>query len=263
MPREPFQRKSRVAVVSPALNAARFYPEWLRSIEAQEYDNLEVLLVDDGSGDGLFSLAQRRPPFLRYLSQNQRGPSAARNLAIRSTTADYVAFLDLDDRWARGHLTRLAAVLDHDPGAGIAQGLIRKFLADPAGELYYCSEAYRFVNLGAALFRRSVFDQCGLFDETLRFGEDFDLMIRCWEQGVRKTEIPEVSLLYHRHEGNMTNGKSTVDLGAVQVYKRRLDRMRAKLVDLAVVEARGVSFSDYIGRTVGPFDEGCRERVEL
>lgn len=263
MPSEPFQFRSRIAVVSPALNAAPFYPAWLRSIEAQEYDNLEVLLVDDGSSDGLFSLTQTAPAFLRYLSQDHRGPSAARNLAIRGSQADYIAFLDLDDRWARGHLIRLASALDNDPAAGIAQGLIRKFLASSTGELYYCSHPYRFVNLGAALFRRSVFDQCGLFDESLRFGEDFDLIIRCWEQGVRKIEVPEVSLLYHRHDGNMTNGKSTVDLGAVQVYKRRLDRMRTKRVDLSVVEARGISFPDYIGRTVGPFDEGSREPVEL
>ena len=61
----------------------------------------------------------------------------------------------------------------------------------------------------------------------------------------------------------MTNGKSVVDLGAVQVCKRRLDRMRSGLVDLAAVQARGIGFPDYIGRTVGPFDEGCREPVEL
>lgn len=268
MQHQPSLSGSRIAVVSPARDAAQFYPAWLRSIEAQEYGNLEVLLVDDGSTDraspsGLFSLTRTAPPFLRYLSQENRGPAAARNLAIRSCGAGYIAFLDLDDRWARGHLCRLAAVLDRDPEAGIAQGLIRKFLSGADGELYYCSEPYRFVNLGAALFRREVFDQCGLFDETLHFGEDFDLIVRCWEQGIRKIDVPSVSLLYHRHEGNMTNGKSIVDLGAVQVYKRRLERMRAQLVDLSVVETRGIGFPDYIGRTVGPFDEGCRELVEL
>lgn len=119
------------------------------------------------------------------------------------------------------------------------------------------------MNLGAALYRRTVFVQCGAFDASLRFGEDFDLIIRCWEQGILKLDLPDVSLLYHRHEGNMTNGQSIVDLGAVRVYKRRLDRARAGLVDPAVVLARGVSFPDYIGRTVGPFDEGVREPVVL
>lgn len=265
---QPCKSKSKIAVVSPALNASEFYQSWLLSIKAQDYENLEVILVDDGSGDGespssLFSLTRTAPAFLRYLRQDNRGPAAARNVAIRGSQADYFAFLDLDDLWARGTLNRLATVLDQHPEAGIAQGLIRKFLTGPDGELYYCSDPYRFVNLGAALFRREVFDQCGLFDESLRFGEDFDLIIRCWEQGIRKIEVPAVSLLYQRHDGNMTNGKSTVDLGAVQVYKRRLDRMRAQLVDPEIVKARAVSFPDYIGRTVGPFDEGIRELVEL
>lgn len=257
------KREDSITVVSPAHNAAHFCAGWLASIQSQEYDNLEVVLVDDGSDDFLSSRLASASECFRYIRQDHRGPAAARNLAIRSSHGSYIAFLDLDDRWTRGHLQRMIAALQSDPEAGIAQGLIRKFLSESDGTLSYCSEPYRFVNLGACLFRRDVFERYGLFDEGLRFGEDFDLIIRCWEQGVRKLEVSAVSLLYHRHDGNMTNGKTVVDLGAVQVYKRRLDRMRAGLFDLAAVQARGVSFSDYIGRTVGPFDEGCREPVEL
>ena len=262
-PIQDSDRNSLITVVAPAHNAAQFYAGWLHSIAAQQHQNLEVILVDDGSNDDLPSQLAGAPGWVRYLRQEQRGPGAARNLAIRSSRGAYIAFLDLDDRWERGHLQRLYAALQEDPEAGIAQGLIRKFLREPSGELSYCSESYRFVNLGASLFRREVFDRCGLFDEDLRFGEDFDLIIRCWEQGIRKIEVPAVSLLYYRHDGNMTNGKSLIDLGAVQVYKRRLDRMRGGLVDLAVVQARGIGFPDYIGRTAGPFDEGSREPLEL
>ena len=256
-------RKASITVVSPAHNAAHFYNGWLQSIEAQEYEDLEVILVDDGSEDGLLSQVSLAPDFLRCIRQDRRGPAGARNAAIRASRGDCIAFLDLDDRWARGHLDRLASALRDHPEAGIAQGLIRKFVSGPGGELSYCSEAYRFVNLGACLFRREVFDRCGLFDEDLRFAEDFDLIVRCWEQGIPKIEVPAVSLLYHRHGGNMTNGKNTVELGAVQVYKRRLDRIRAGSVDHSMVESRRVAFPDYIGRTAGPFDEGLREPVEL
>lgn len=257
------QANARVTVVSPAHNAAQFYAAWLESIRLQDYEPLEVILVDDGSSDELSSRLDSAPFPVRYLRQENLGPAAARNAAIRASTGEYIAFLDLDDRWARGHLQRLASALEEDASAGIAQGLIRKFLRAPDGALLYCSEPYRFVNLGASLFRREVFDRCGLFDEKLRFGEDFDLIIRCWEQGIRKIDVPAVSLLYHRHDGNMTNGKTTLELGAVQVYKRRLDRMRAGVVDLEALRLRGIGFPDYIGRTVGPFDEGCREPVEF
>lgn len=266
---QPLYAKSRssISVISPARNAAHHYRSWLQSIEEQWYENLEVILVDDGSDDyelptGLHSLAQSAPDFLRYVRLGGCGPAAARNEAIRQSHGAYIAFLDLDDLWAKGHLDCLSSALDEHPEAGIAQGLIRKFLTASNGERFYCSDAYRWVNLGAALYRREVFDQCGLFDASLRFGEDFDLIVRCWERGIPKIEVPAISLLYHRHEDNMTNGKSTVDLGAVQVYKRRIDRMRANLVDRSIVEQRRVSFSDYIGRTVGPYDEGSREPVD-
>jgi len=259
---------ARVTVIAPARNATPFYGAWLRSIEAQHYEQLEVILVDDGSDDyaspdGLFAISQMAPAFLRYMRLEGVGPAAARNAALRASSGEYVAFLDIDDLWAPGHLQRLVAVLEEDADAGIVQGQIRKFLTDEDGSLMYCSHPYNFVNLGSAVYRRQVFEECGLFDEELRFGEDFDHTVRCWERGVRKVVLPSVSLLYHRHDGNMTKGKNTVDLGAVRVYKRRIDRMRRGLIDPQIVEQRAVSFTDYLGTTVGPFDEGIRELVEL
>jgi glycosyltransferase involved in cell wall biosynthesis len=270
VPSQPLDGKpgTSITVVSPARNATRYYSSWLQSIEAQEYQKLEVILVDDGSDDyespsGLRAVAQTAPDFLRYVRLDGCGPAAARNSAIELSSGAYVAFLDLDDLWTRGHLGRLSSALDEHPDAGIAQGLIRNFITNPDGELYYCSEAYRFVNLGAALYRREVFDQCGLLDPSLQFGEDFDLFVRCWERGIRKIEVPAVSLLYHRHEDNLTKGKSIVDLGAVRIYKRRIDRLRANLVDASLVTEQGVSYASYLGRTVDRLPKTLGELVEL
>jgi glycosyltransferase involved in cell wall biosynthesis len=264
----PNDTMKRITVIAPARNATAFYLSWLRAIEVQKYERLEAILIDDGSKDydapdGLRALAEKAPPFVRYMRTEGVGPAEARNLAINASESEYLAFLDLDDLWAPGHLQRLVSVLEANPEAGIVQGQIRKIMTGDNGELLYCSNPYNFVNLGSAVYRRSVFEQAGLFDPTLRFGEDFDHIVRCWELGIIKIVLPDVSLLYHRHDGNMTNGKSTVDLGAVRVYKRRLDRMRQGLVDPALVAKRQVNFGDYLGTTVGPFDEGVRELVEL
>jgi hypothetical protein len=126
---------------------------------------------------------------------------------------------------------------------------------------FYCSAPYRFINLGAAVYRRCVFDQCGFFDEAMRFAEDFDFMTRCWENGVLKLNVDEVSLLYHRHTGNMTRGLSNVELGAVQVYKRRLERMRAGRVDPERARNLQIGFPQYIGCSIQPHDQGIREPI--
>jgi glycosyltransferase involved in cell wall biosynthesis len=249
-----------ISVIAPAFNATAFYDAWLASIQAQNYPNLEVVLVDDGSTDGLSERAQNGPAFLRYIRQDNRGPAAARNAGIAASTGELIAFLDLDDLWAPGHLSRLSKALEAQPDLQIAQGLIRNFLYDH-GRACYCSRPYRFINLGSAVFRRCVFDQCGVFEANMRFAEDFDFIIRCWEQGMRKQDIQELSLLYHRHENNMTHGKNVVEMGVVAIYKRRIDRLRAGKIKPAAPGDLEVRYWDYIGASVWPFDEGIREPI--
>jgi len=249
---------SRISIVSPAFNAAAFYDAWIGTIQAQEYPNLEVVLVDDGSTDNLEERARSGPSFLRYMRQENLGPAAARNAGIAAATGDLIAFLDLDDLWDPGHLHRLSQALAESPGSHIAQGLIRNYVREE-GCGYYCSESYRFINLGSAVFRRCVFEACGHFEETMRFAEDFDFMIRCWERGMRKWDVNEVSLLYHRHDANMTLRKNVIEMGGVLIYKRHLERLRAgKIKPLFPVE---VAFQAFIGRSLWPFDHGIREPV--
>jgi glycosyltransferase involved in cell wall biosynthesis len=250
---------SLISVIAPAFNAGAFYDAWLGSIQAQGYPNLEVVLVDDGSTDNLRELAQNGPSFLRYLRQDNRGPAAARNAGIAASSGELIAFLDMDDLWVPGHLNRLAAALDGEPDFQMAQGLIRNFLYVDS-RAFYCSLPYRFINVGSFVFRRRVFDECGGFEESMRYAEDFDLIVRCWEQGMRKREIEELSLLYHRHETNMTSGKNLVEMGMVAIYKRHLDRLRAGKVK-PMPELLEVGYSEYIGHSVWPFDEGIREPV--
>lgn len=251
-----------VSIVAPAFNAAAFFDSWIASIEAQQYPSLEVLLVDDGSTDNLAAKARTGPAWLQYIHQDNAGPSKARNRAIALSRAPYVAFLDLDDHWAPGHLHRCIAALEANPEAGIAQGLIRNVLT-AAGRLTYCSRPYRFLNLGAAIFRKSVFEQIGAFQEHMRYAEDFDLFTRCWEQGIEKLNLDSISLLYHRHDSNMTNGKSFVELGAIRVYKLHLDRVRAGKASANAGERLKIGFPQYIGQTIQPHDEGLREPVEF
>lgn len=255
MPAEPH-----ISVIAPAFNAASFYDAWIASILAQNYPDLEVVLVDDGSTDDLAERAQAGPGFLRYIRQQNRGPAAARNAGVSASTGELIAFLDLDDLWEPGHLKRAAAALATERHANVAQGLIRNFCYGRDGRPYYCSRAYRFINLGSAVFRRGVFDCCGALEEKMRFGEDFDFLIRCWEQGMVKHDIDELSLYYHRHEANMTHGKTPIEMGAVAIYKRHLDRLRSGRTE-AGGRCAGVDFAQYIGRNVFPFDEGIREPI--
>ena len=82
--------------------------------------------------------------------------------------------------------------------------------------------------IGSTLFRREAFYRVGPFDRTLRFGEDSDWHLRAGEAGLEATMIDDVTLLVRRHGKNMTWEKTQLELNAVTVVKRVLERRRAR-----------------------------------
>jgi len=231
-----------ISVVIPVRDGERFFAAAMDSILAQQYRNLEVLLVVDGSADGLAGNARQWAAFVRYIRQPQQGQAAARNRGVQQSKGELIAFLDVDDLWTPGHLTRLRRCLEKNPDASIAQGFMRQFWMAPNGS-QQSTAPYRMPYLGSCLFRRTVFDECGLFDEQMRYGEDYDFLFRCWEHDVVKVVVPEVSLLYRRHTRNMTRGRHIT--AHMIVLKRRIERIKAGLADPAA--PRRYVFQQYIG----------------
>ena len=219
---------SLISVVIPVHNGARFLAEAIASVLAQEYESLEVIVVDDGSTDDLKSAVAGLPVEVTYLHQSQQGPAAARNSGIRVARGDFVAFLDVDDLWTPGMLHELfGAIVAHecDVVAGwtqMAQYDESTGATTPVGSLEASFPYY----IGAGLYRRSVFDTVGMFDHELRYAEDIDWYARLHESGRSVHRLPVVTLVRRRHEGNMTHGKDVVGLGVVRAVKKSRDRRR-------------------------------------
>ena len=105
---------------------------------------------------------------------------------------------------------------------------------------------YRYINIGSGVWRRSVFERLGLFDETLRYCEDLDFFMRCWERDIQKALIDTLVLLYRRHEGNMTRGLQGADFGTVRAFRKRIERIDRGEYDPK--SPRRVSWPEYFGR---------------
>jgi len=112
----------RVSIVTPFLNAARFFEESIESVLAQTYRDWELLLVDDGSFDGSAAIAERyataHPDRIRYLahpSRTNQGASASRNLGARHARGEYLAYLDADDVYLPAKLQEQVPLLDAHP----------------------------------------------------------------------------------------------------------------------------------------------------
>lgn len=111
----------RVSVVVPAYNYGRYLREAIESIQAQDFEDLEILVVDNGSTDDTQAvLATIHEPRMRVLTlEVNQGLSVAFNLGIESARGEYVAYLDADDRWRPGKLRRQVELMDAEPGVGV------------------------------------------------------------------------------------------------------------------------------------------------
>ena len=232
-----------VSVIVPVYNSQQFVTEAIDSIMAQHHEEVEIVIVDDGSTDSTETVVRSVVAPIRYYKQENRGPSAARNVGIRHAEGDIIAFLDADDLWPPDKLHLQLSRLRDDPELDIVLGRVQY-----TGELNEVERNLKFekedqtvmnVNLGCGLFRREVFEKVGLFAEDLRHFEDHDWFLRAREAGVRMTILPETTLLYRRHEDSTTNVDG-VGKNMLPILKRSLDRRR-RMKDLRALP----KFFDY------------------
>ena len=100
----------RVSVVIPVFNAAHTIEQAIESVRAQTFSDHEIIAVDDGSTDGSIEILRRYDIAVKIVQQENRGPSAARNLGIANSTGEYVGFLDADDWWKPELLARMVRI---------------------------------------------------------------------------------------------------------------------------------------------------------
>lgn len=227
-----------VSVIIPVYNGEAFLAKAVESIQQQAYQPLEIIIIDDGSTDGTAKIAASFKDSVRYVYQPNSGPAAARNRGLRMARGSVIGFLDADDLWPENKLELQLACLFEAPPIEIVLGHIQYMRISAAKEgqprFEKFSEPAVFFNLGSALFRKSVFDKVGLFDETLHCGEDVDWFMCAREKSVSIFILKEVTLLYRMHHNNMIRNKLTRDYYFINALKKSLDRRRQQNNGLAI-----------------------------
>ncbi|RPJ72961.1 MAG: glycosyltransferase [Desulfobacteraceae bacterium] len=178
-----------VSVIIPTCNRAWCLAEAVDSVLAQAYQDFELIVVDDGSTDETPRLLETYGAAIRMLRCKNRGVSAARNAGIAAARAGLIAFLDSDDLWLPGKLSRQVAFFERIPEVLICQTeecWVRngrrvnpgKRHRKRGGLIFEPSLELCLVSPSAVMVRRGLFDQVGLFDEALPACEDYDLWLR-------------------------------------------------------------------------------------
>ena len=179
-----------VSVVVPTFNRVDFVLEAIKSISSQTFQPLEIILVDNNSGDNTTEMVAKHFKSVKILIQKKQGVSAARNLGIREASGNWIAFLDSDDQWHKRKLEeqvksisrdKLSADLSHTNEIWyrnkifLNQKEIHKKLG---GFIFENCLPLCCISPSSVLIKKKVFDDIGLFDESLDVCEDYDLWLR-------------------------------------------------------------------------------------
>lgn len=233
-----------VSVIMPAYNAEKYVLEAVHSILNQDYEPVEILLIDDGSSDSTVDLVKQAAPQVHIIQQTNAGVAAARNTGLRHAHGELICFLDADDGWLPGKLAAQVDYLRQHPDVGLVfhkwfvwrpdeMGAYIKppELAIPiAGEIDPSRSGWIYhqllldciVHTSTVMIRREVVKEIGFFETTLINGEDYDY----WLRVSRKYEIHKLTGVYSFYRaaaGSLTDTPKSENYG-YRIIKGAINR---------------------------------------
>lgn len=197
----------KVTVVIPVYNVnPLFIKDAINSVLNQSYENIEIIVVNDGSTDPqtLNYLSSLNGSNILVINQSNKGLSGARNSGIKKGSGEYILPLDADDKIAPTYVEKAVAILDENKSVGIVYCDAEYFDA--------ISEKWKLNNFNlddfllcnsifcSALYRKEDWEKVGGYDESFRDGlEDWDFWLSLIEKKIETYKIPEVLFFYRKH----------------------------------------------------------------
>ena len=203
----------KISVVIPAYNAAPFIAMTVRSALQQTYQDLEVIVVDDGSSDGTAACLEEFGDRIRVIRQANAGVARARNAGVALATGSWIAFLDADDLWLPNKLelqmASTTAPLSYTNRFNIgARGGLPVVQSDSTpmreGDVFMpLLLEGNFITNSSVLIRRDVFEASGGFESSVSPAEDWDLWLRLAVSGGHARLVTQILGRYRVQPSSM------------------------------------------------------------
>ncbi|MDF1875400.1 glycosyltransferase family 2 protein [Sulfurimonas sp. SAG-AH-194-I05] len=229
-----------ITVIIPTYNRYTLLRRALESVYAQTHMPHEVIIIDDGSTDATAQI-QTDFPHVKYIYQENKGVSSARNLGIRNSTCKWIAFLDADDTW---HVDKLALQVHfhkQNPHVtmsytdekwirnGIAVTIPKKFKKH-GGSIFNECLSHCIIAPSATLLHKDLFDEVGVFDEALEVCEDYDLWLRIACENTIGLVDEKLITKYAGHEDQLSFKHWGMDRFRVIALEKFLDTSKRSIV---------------------------------
>ncbi len=206
-----------VSIVVTTYNRARLVTAAIDSVLRQSFQDIEIIIVDDGSSDHTAARVAAFAEPIRYIRLEHSGrPSRVRNRGIGVARGSLIAFLDDDDVWRPDKLARQVGFLDQHSALGFVYSDLRFQYPDgtlsapvlrphqkETGALFDRLLSDCFIYPSTVIVRRHLLDRVGLFDEALAIGEDYDLWLRL-ARAADAGCIPEPMVTIRRHPSGLS-----------------------------------------------------------
>ena len=178
-----------ISVIIPTFNRKETLKRAIQSVVMQSYTPYEIIVIDDGSDDGTKEWLKDNYPDVKYIYQMNSGVSSARNKGIKFARGDWIAFLDSDDEWLPRKLKYQANKIELNPAAkflhtneiwirnGVRVNQMKKHKKYGGYIFEKCLDMCR-ISPSSVLIKKDIFEKIGMFDETLKVCEDYDLWLR-------------------------------------------------------------------------------------
>ena len=205
-------RNPDVSVIIPTYNYGGFLADCVNSVLRQSEKNLEIIVVDDGSTDNTADVVKSFAGRVKYVFQENKGLSAARNTGLKHASGDLVQLLDSDDLLGIDAVAAKANFLRHNPDVSLAVSPNRLFSSvnvdgkPKTGGRWSLHRRNLDIHLAyfniapphAFLIRRSATERVGYFDESLKACEDYDYWLRAAALGYVPCYCGEGTAVYYR-----------------------------------------------------------------
>lgn len=225
--------KPLVSVIIPNYNYANYVREAIDSVLDQTYENVEIIVVDDGSKDGSKEILESYGNKIKAVFQENAGVSKARNNGVEQSKGEYLAFLDADDIWLPEKIEKQVELFEKDKSLGLVHvgvedidkngDVIETILNGLSGSVSHEFLLFeRAVVLGGGsgmMIPRKVFDNIGGFDLELLTSADWDIcyhICRRYEIGF----VPKVLLRYRIHGSNMHGNITRMEREMLYAYEK-------------------------------------------
>ena len=229
----------RISIITPCLNGERYIVDAVDSVLRQGYPNCEHIVVDGASTDATIALLNRYA-HLRVISEPDRGSHEAMNKGVRAATGDIIGFLNVDDSYPEGMLTKVGTAFAANPNVDILVGdtvvfedagpgrrTIRFVFNHPHG-IWLAECLFGNPGINGCFFRRGVFDKVGLFDNEYHICADRDFLTRAALADVASVSLNTPIVWYRAHSGSQTINRTRSNILPISI---ELFRMASRFLE--------------------------------